>query len=742
MVGDVVGMCVAAGTSRKGSGRGAQIDFIRSSLTLPPTHPSLRYVSPVPPALLLLRSRFLPSTNHPTQVPHIVRELVGIKTFFVLAANALRRKMTEAGAPAALVLQVVDAKDIQRRAKVPDKANRVRWISLEKVAALLASETELVDIDGRMLKYLEPKDVTFRAVVILGLAETYRVYNHKWFSRVSKDKDKYGNDILVVKVVALLEDAYMIAQLDVLAEVHSTVLLPLLAVAASFENEGGGAAQQLKIQTLRLQMVTSIDVDAMKSVVRANTNLDAAQFDNCKVGVLLYLKKMEDKTREHLRRTRANNLPLALADEFMAPAVADLICKMAFDDGLLLGEVGPVAEQVGVLPWSVGSASTGGIYTLEMTARQIAADCEIEVRAELGDHGVGLKLDKFRWWEDVLKPVLPEFLKWRKLGCPQNPNYMDDFVNLLRNAFQVARLTTMCVEVGVNHLKESSSGPGHTTPSGRQTQQTVYDAHLKIKAAAKEETRRIKENNGDGDGGGEQKDENGGEGEPNAKKAKIGMRGQAKYMREPKTKSFIFMWLRQISLYAAAGEAHFVEARKAAGQRADTAVRTTDEDAAILTNVRENDEANAAAVQKAGADFVSKLAAAKEKLVDIMVQPEAFQLVPLTVKYTIKMMIETLVERKVRRNPALNVTAVKAELAKMSAGGDNGLRNEMRVDFFGEEWRCAFAPKNMPQAHQDKAVAKAKEMATKEMVKAGTAWAWKVVDEVEVEGEGGEGKAE
>ena len=731
-------MCGGGDVEERQWARGTNRFYTFKSDSPPRTStPPLRLPYPPPSSSVPVSS----PRRTPTQVPHIVRELVGIKTFFVLAANALRRKMTEAGASPALVRQVVDAKEIQRRAKVPDKANRVRWISLEKVAALLASETALVDFDGRMEQYLEPKDVTFRAIVILGLAETYRVYNHKWFSRVSKDKDKYGEDILVVKVAALLEDVYMIAQLDVLAEVHSTVLLPLLAAAASFENEGGGAAQQLKIQTLRLQMVTSIDVDAMKSVVRAKTNLDAAQFDNCKVGVLLYLKKMEDKTREHLRRTRANNLPLALADEFMAPAVADLICKMAFDDGLLLGEVGPVAEQVGVLPWSVGSASTGGIYTLEMTARQIAADCEIEVRAELGDHGVGLKLDKFRWWEDVLKPVLPEFLKWRKLGCPQNPNYMDGFVNLLRNALQVARLTTMCVEVGVNHLKESSSGPGHTTPSGRQTQQTVYDAHLKIKAAAKEETGRIRENNGDGDGG-EQKDENGGEGEPNAKKAKIGMRGQAKYMREPKTKSFIFMWLRQISLYAAAGEAHFVEARKAAGQRADTAVRTTKEDAAILTNVRENDEANAAAVQKAGADFVSKLAAAKEKLVDIMVQPEAFQLVPLTVKYTIKMMIETLVERKVRRNPALNVTAVKAELAKMSAGGDNGLRNEMRVDFFGEEWRCAFAPKNMPQAHQDKAVAKAKEMATKEMVKAGTAWAWKVVDEVEVEGEGGEGKAE
>ena len=48
MVGDVVGMCVAAGTSRKGSGRGAQIDFIRSSLTLPPAHPPLRYASRTP----------------------------------------------------------------------------------------------------------------------------------------------------------------------------------------------------------------------------------------------------------------------------------------------------------------------------------------------------------------------------------------------------------------------------------------------------------------------------------------------------------------------------------------------------------------------------------------------------------------------------------------------------------------------------------------------------------------------
>ena len=66
----------------------------------------------------------------------------------------------------------------------------------------------------------------------------------------------------------------------------------------------------------------------------------------------------------------------------------------------------------------------------------------------------------------------------------------------------------------------------------------------------------------------------------------------------------------------------------------------------------------------------------------------------------------------------------------------------VRAPRFGDEWRCAFGPKDMPQAHQDKAVAKAKEMATKEMVKAGTAWAWKVVDKVEVEGEGGEGKAE
>ena len=52
----------------------------------------------------------------------------------------------------------------------------------------------------------------------------------------------------------------------------------------------------------------------------------------------------------------------------------------------------------------------------------------------------------------------------------------------------------------------------------------------------------------------------------------------------------------------------------------------------------------------------------------------------------------------------------------------------VRAPRFGDEWRCAFGPKDMPQAHQDKAVAKAKEMATKEMVKAGTAWAWKVVD--------------
>ena len=95
-------------------------------------------------------------------------------------------------------------------------------------------------------------------------------------------------------------------------------------------------------------------------------------------------------------------------------------------------------------------------------------------------------------------------------------------------------------------------------------------------------------------------------------------------------------------------------------------------------------------------------------------------------RYTREDMLRTIAVRKHRRDEAFDVDGYVRVNKNQKA---SVIREWITREFFPVGWKANVAPKNMDSASQQRAVEKAMQMNTPEMIRDGTAWAWQACQE-------------
>ena len=80
--------------------------------------------------------------------------------------------------------------------------------------------------------------------LIFGLKQVMNDLDWRWFTQTN-DKEKYGEDPLVIRLIAQLEDPWSLAQVAFIRDIHCAVLRIMFVLARKHE-DGGGTRYQLK----------------------------------------------------------------------------------------------------------------------------------------------------------------------------------------------------------------------------------------------------------------------------------------------------------------------------------------------------------------------------------------------------------------------------------------------------------------------------------------------------------------
>ena len=431
----------------------------------------------------------------------------------------------------------------------------------------------------------------------------------------------------------------------------------------------------------------------MKTHVPLLQELDQGEekAENFKASATLYLDLMKRKTMAHWREAAVSNLPLALADPFLAPSISKVLAAILLKQGSVDEE-----DVQGImdlnLPLEPSYEPILG-FKLTATPEQVAN----RVRKTWAEEE--LDPTKERWW-NLLEQHLPEFLQWATNGCKAAPEVTNAFTKLVTQGFAVGRLTSLIVEQGVNQMSRAGKSLAGSTSSAFAThiRLSVYEAGRRLLGLARRNvtTRQT-----------------------GSKKQKTDHdTSLVTYSRGPEGSATIFRTQVVTSEYVENGQRNFENAKTKARERARTCERTRKTEELIERQLQEEEERHLRRLN----DFEGKVAAAADDVVTSQASFEAFHLAALADgKYTKKMMVETLVNRYVENNAELEEKHEQASLEKLKAAE---LRPLMVAEFFGPGWNARVAPLNVSREMQDKAVEKAKQMCTDSLAPDGKAWAW------------------
>ena len=405
-----------------------------------------------------------------------------------------------------------------------------------------------------------------------------------------------------------------------------------------------------------------------------------------------YIQLMLQKSEEHWREAARSNLPLALADPFLAQAISQVLVTIFVERQLVDGvDVVEILSQ-NLVPVPSYEPIIG--FKLGSTPSEVADRCK-----QLWAAGNGIDPTKERWW-GLFDAYMPNFLSWARAGCPAQPGRVDGFTELLSKGFAIARLTTLVVEAGVNQMSRAGKSVAGSTTSalGQHIRLAVYEVGRRIRAIGKGNvtTARV------------------------TKKAKSSREESlVTYTRGPESKAAIFHTQAATSEYTSAGFANYDNAKKKARERGKTRARTEQDEAYIRNQLEREEQRN----QKHVDNFEAKTDDARQDVQTSHASFRSFHLQALSDgKYTKAKMIETLITRYKGDSVDFDDAKERDALTRLPA---TGLRPLMVEEFYGDGWDARVAPSNVRRQMQDTAVAKAKEMCTDELAPDGKAWAWR-----------------
>ena len=292
----------------------------------------------------------------------------------------------------------------------------------------------------------------------------------------------------------------------------------------------------------------------------------------------------------------------------------------------------------------------------------------------------------------------------------------------------VAQNTTLAVEGGVNsQTRVDRSGDGMLSSSSSSNRQINYDAAQRSDRRAAAASAEYAHNRRGGLKS--VKSRLGGDRLP-------GDRLLQTYVKAPKGKTAIKMQLDELenSVDVDAFQAALGAVTSKRTESHTQKQRRITEKVAESSSVRNN---------RSKDNFKGKQDAATAEVQQGDVQPEAFNLVRLTKKYTVANMKRALIEARDRENPG-GCDEYKATLQTLSAAE---IRRRLVNRYFGMEWASEgfqlttgaggkifpYAPRwGLSENEERDAVAAAKQRATTQLLNNGSAWAWLTATEKEV----------
>ena len=662
--------------------------------------------------------------NHPVtllfNVTYLIRRLVKITSFFEIAALAVRELFVVRGGNAKVAEQLIVGAEIQSLAQLVDGAERVRWASVEKGAANVMAPEELLDrTDPRLEPYLRAEEVTLRGVIVIALHKLFTLKRAYWFTKPSKDRLKYGSVPLVVKTKAELEDPQMLCHLALLSDVYP-LIAKMLALARGAESRGGGGADLLTIRRWGLEQLMKLTVASLPTLpsrlaaLRLERNGEKL-VESFERGANLYFSKMVEKRKEHLRRSQTTNFVLSLADPYMAEASVELLIDLLIEEGILMEEVNDGHDRLE--PERVFAPFDIPLVAL---AQDMAAECKAAIK-EGGGLFVqdGLGRYKIVWVPSVLEHVAG-LLEWRSAGCPVSPSYEEPFVDLLVNGLQVARRSSMEVELGVGDLAKADRAVARSflTAVGQQGRLILFSAARRMRRAGRNAAPAPVKRADDSEVVG-------------GKRAKKADDSEVSYEDPTESKVVhMFVLLETANFVESIGSSVVSSAKDAAKLRRYTAERSRTE-ACIVKKGIEQEIERAAAEDKADT-FEAQVAAARDAMSMTNDTARTYFLLNVearTREYLLGDMARTYAVHLHCADPTIDVNAEAERLANTHTKSQ--LRVLLTDAFFnvapGESWVTKFLPMpGLSSEDQIRGINKAKEMSTPQMVAAGTAWAWKV----------------
>ena len=310
---------------------------------------------------------------------------------------------------------------------------------------------------------------------------------------------------------------------------------------------------------------------------------------------------------------------------------------------------------------------------------------------------------KMPWWDLLCGIWRPGFLHWRREGCLPDPPVVDTFASVLVGGLKIARLSTVCVETGVNRLKRVGRAVvgGSMSQITTQRRMRVYDKKVELRATGHRQAKalqlQLSRRTGTGDAGGEAEGcpSDDGNGEEDDHMLPAGLATYDTSTVKGDSKLDLMCILHAVRQHADKHPGSYKHALKFAKDKAANARRSEHAHNLVTSGVLAELQRHRVANQKGGTSYLKRKADAAAAAAKGHISPESFGLVSLAGNAYTRAKLQLLLAVREQRegitlsaaNAAIRAAATKPELAQAAVSA-----------FFGTEWESTHVPTHDPTA--------------------------------------------